>query len=59
MGARLLVPPSSQAMTRVRNFVADLARASKSYKEIKNTSNIVYGDKSLKKTVNFAIIKNA
>ena len=45
-------------MTCVRNFVADLARASKSYKQIKKTSNIVDGDKSLKKTANFAIIKN-
>ena len=44
-------------MTRVRNFVADLATAGKSYKEIKETSDIVYGDKSLKKTAIYANIK--
>jgi hypothetical protein len=44
-------------MTRVRNFVADLARAGKGYLEIKKTMDLVYGDKALKKTAIYAILK--
>ncbi len=44
-------------MTRVWNFVADLARASKGYFEMKETMETVYGDKVLKKTAIYAIIK--
>jgi hypothetical protein len=45
-------------MTRVRDFVADLARAGKGYLEIKITLDLVYGDKALKKTAIYAILKN-
>lgn len=44
-------------MTRVRDFVADLARAGKDYLEIKKTVEAAYGDKALKKTAIYAIIK--
>jgi hypothetical protein len=44
-------------MTRVRDFVADLARAGKSYLEIKKMVDLVYGDKALKKTAIYAILK--
>ena len=37
-------------MTRVRNFVADLARAGKGYAEIQQLVDAAYGDKALKKT---------
>jgi hypothetical protein len=43
-------------MTRVRDFVADLARAGKGYLEIKETIEAAYGDKALKKTAIYAII---
>ena len=44
-------------MTRVRDFVADLARAGKGFLEIKKTVETVYGDKALKKTAIYAILK--
>jgi hypothetical protein len=44
-------------MTRVRDFVADLTRAGKGYLEIKKTVEAAYGDKALKKTAIYAIIK--
>ncbi len=44
-------------MTCVRDFVVDLARAGKGYLEIKETLETVYGDKALKKTAIYAIIK--
>jgi hypothetical protein len=43
-------------MTRVRDFVADLARAGKGYLEIKETVEAAYGDKALQKTSIYAII---
>jgi hypothetical protein len=45
-------------MTRVRDFVANLARAGKGYLEIKKTVDLVYGDKALEKTAIYAILKN-
>jgi histone-lysine N-methyltransferase SETMAR len=44
-------------MTRVRDFVADLARAGKSFQKIQKTVQTVYGDKALKKTAIYAILK--
>jgi hypothetical protein len=44
-------------MTRVRDFIADLARAGKGYLEIKEMVENVYGEKALKKTAIYAIIK--
>jgi hypothetical protein len=44
-------------MTRIRDFVADLARAGKGYLEIKEMVENVYGEKALKKTAIYAIIK--
>jgi histone-lysine N-methyltransferase SETMAR len=44
-------------MTRVRDFVADLVRARKGFLEIKKTVDTVYGDKALKKTAIYAILK--
>jgi hypothetical protein len=43
-------------MKRIRDFVADLARAGKGYLEIKKTVEAAYGDKALKKTAIYAII---
>jgi hypothetical protein len=45
-------------MLLLRNFVAVLARAGKSFKDFQETVAAAYGDKSLKKTQNYAIIKN-
>jgi hypothetical protein len=44
-------------MTRVHDFAADLAKAGKSFKEISEMLNTVYGDKALKKTQIYVIIK--
>ena len=44
-------------MTRVHDFAADLAKAGKSCKEISEMLNTVYGDKALKKTQIYVIIK--
>jgi hypothetical protein len=44
-------------MTRVPDFVADLARAGKGFLEIKKTVETVYGDKALKKTAIYVILK--
>ncbi len=44
-------------MTPVRDFVADLARAGKGFLEIKHTVDLVFGDKALKKTAIYAILK--
>jgi hypothetical protein len=46
-------------MTRVRDFVADLARAGKSFSEIKNTVEAAYGDRSLSSSQLYRIIKQA
>jgi hypothetical protein len=45
------------SMTGARNFVADLARASKGYQEIKEMVDAAYGDQTLQKTAIYAIIK--
>jgi hypothetical protein len=45
-------------MTGARNFVANLARASKGYQEIKEMVDAAYDDQSLQKTAIYAIIKN-
>jgi hypothetical protein len=44
-------------MTGARDFVAGLARASKGYEEIKKNMDAAFGDKTLHKTVIYAIIK--
>ena len=44
-------------MTRVQDLVADLAKAGKGYLEIKEAGETAYGEKALKKTVIYAIIK--
>jgi hypothetical protein len=46
-------------MTQVWDFVADLARAKKGFLEIKKTVYTGYGDKALKKTAIYAILKKA
>jgi hypothetical protein len=42
-----LPPPPQLRITRVRDFVADLARAGKSFTEIKKNMEAAYGDQSL------------
>ncbi len=44
-------------MTRVRDFVADLAKAGKSFAEIRETVQKAYGDKGLKKTQIYDVIQ--
>ena len=44
-------------MTGVRDFVAGLARAGKSFKEIQETVNGAFGDQALKKTQIYDILK--
>ncbi len=51
-----LPPLPVDTMTRVQDFVADLARAGKGYLEIKETVEAAYGDKALKKKSIYAII---
>jgi transposase len=43
-------------MTKVRDFVAALARAGKSYTEIKNTADAAFGGKTLSKSVIYKIL---
>jgi hypothetical protein len=43
-------------MTCICDFVTDLARTCKSYLEIKEIEESVYGEKALKKTAIYAII---
>jgi hypothetical protein len=43
-------------MTKVRDFVAALARAGKSYTENKNTTEAAFGGKSLSKSAIYKII---
>jgi hypothetical protein len=45
-------------MSPLRDFVATLARAGKSFKEIQETVTAAYGDTGLKKMQIYAIIKN-
>jgi hypothetical protein len=45
-------------MSPQRDFVATLTRARKSFKDIQETVAAAYGDRSLKKTQIYAIIKN-
>jgi hypothetical protein len=44
-------------MTRVRDFVADLARAGQNYKEIRETVNKVYGGMSLRRSAIYEILR--
>lgn len=44
-------------MTRVRNFVADLARAGKGYHEIKQMTDAAYADMALTKSSIYRIIR--
>jgi hypothetical protein len=44
-------------MICISDIIADLSRASKSYFEIKEMLQSVYGDKALKKMAIYAIIK--
>ena len=44
-------------MTRAHDFVVDLAKAGKSFREIQDMVSTVYGDKSLKKTAIYDIMK--
>jgi hypothetical protein len=57
--SRALPPPPGPRMTRVRDFVADLARAGKSFSEIKKTVAAAYGDRSLSSSQLYRIIKQA
>jgi hypothetical protein len=45
------------AMTRLNHFAVDLAKAGRSFREIKAMVDSVYGDKGLNKTVIIAILK--
>jgi hypothetical protein len=45
-------------MSPLRDFVAMLARAGKSFKDIQETVAAAYGDRTLKKNQIYAIIKN-
>jgi hypothetical protein len=44
-------------MSLLRDFIATLTRAGKSFKEIQEAVTVAYGDTSLKKTQIYAIIK--
>ncbi len=44
-------------MTRVHYFVVDLANGGKSFGDIKKLVDDVYGDKALKKTLIYEILK--
>jgi AraC-like DNA-binding protein len=44
-------------MTRVRNFVADLAKTTQSVKKIKELVDEAFGDKALKKTQIYDIVR--
>jgi transcriptional regulator GlxA family with amidase domain len=44
-------------MSKARDFVAALARAGKSYREIKKMVDAEFGDQTLKQTAIYAIIK--
>ena len=50
-------PSPPHHMTGVRDFVAGLARAGKSFKEIQETVNGAFGDQALKKTQIYDILK--
>jgi hypothetical protein len=45
------------AMTRLHHFAVDLAKAGRSFSEIKKVMDSVHEDKGLKKTVIIAIFK--
>jgi hypothetical protein len=47
------------AMTRVRDFVADLAKTKLTVKQIKNFVDEAFGDQALKKTQIYDIVKKA
>jgi hypothetical protein len=44
-------------MTKVRDFVAGLARAGKGANKIKSLTDAAFGDKSLTKTAIFSVLK--
>jgi hypothetical protein len=46
-------------MSKARDFVAALARAGKSYREIIEIVDATFGDQTLKQTAIYAIIKKA
>jgi hypothetical protein len=50
-------PPTLFAMTPIRDFIGALAVARKSFKEIEETVKKVYGDKALKRTQIYDIMK--
>ena len=50
-------PPTSLKMTRVHDFVVDLAKAGKKLKEMKEMVEIVNGDKALKMRAIYTILK--
>jgi hypothetical protein len=50
-------PLTSQHMSGAHDFVAGLTRADKGYKEIKETVDAAFGDKTLQKTAIYKIIK--
>ena len=50
-------PPTSLKMTRVHDFVVDLAKAGKKFKEMKEMVEIVNGDKRLKMRAIYTILK--
>ena len=50
-------PPTSVKMTRVHDFVVDLAKAGKKLKEMKKMVEIVYGDMGLKMRAIYTILK--
>ena len=49
--------PRHTQMSEIRNFVARLTMAGKSFKEIKETTDAAYGDMTLQKTQYYSIIK--
>jgi histone-lysine N-methyltransferase SETMAR len=55
--SQFISPLRHCTMPGARDFVADLARAGKTYQEIKETVDAAYGDQSLQKTAIYAIIK--
>ena len=50
------LPPPDSTMTGVRDFVASIARAGKSFGEIKETADLTFGDKSLHKSTIYDLI---
>ncbi len=57
--SQALPPSPGPCMTRVQDFAADLARAGKSFSEIKKNVEAAYGDRSLSSSQLYHIIKQA